>query len=81
VQSLFLIQLRHDFASDLFQLQPQSSYSCFPLNGNDPDGSLALDFEFAQRLAFEPIPDLKPSFIGHRDSPLCVPKTLFELMT
>jgi hypothetical protein len=64
-----LTQLRHEFASDLFQLQPQSSYSCFPLNGNDPNGSLALDFEFAQRLAFEAIPDLKPSFIGHRDSP------------
>ena len=45
----------------------QFSRAC--LNGNDWNGSLALDIEIAQRLAFEAILDLPPSFIGHRDAP------------
>src|ERR1700730_11845197 len=39
-------------------------YACF--HGEDPSGSLTFDLEVAKRLAFEPILDLTPGFVGHR---------------
>src|ERR1700722_9762529 len=40
--------------------------SCFSVHGNNWNDSLALDFEFAQRLSLETILDPRPHFTGHR---------------
>jgi hypothetical protein len=57
--------INHHVSTARWRLAAAAKLTCYSLfYGKDRNGALALNFEFAQRLAFEAIPDLKPSFIA-----------------